>query len=119
MPGFYLMEKWGSLAGKDVFEAFYKKDLAKRLLLSLSASQDAEKLMLAKLKTECGAGFTSRLENMFRDCEISKDYQTAFAEHPANPKNTTKSSLDFAVMVLTQGIWPPYTPINVRFYASQ
>jgi cullin-4 len=37
--------------GKDVFEAFYKKDLAKRLLLAKSASADAERSMLAKLKT--------------------------------------------------------------------
>ena len=36
--------------GKDVFEAFYKKDLAKRLLLGRSASVDAEKSMLSKLK---------------------------------------------------------------------
>ena len=33
-----------SLQGKDVFEAFYKKDLAKRLLLGRSASNDAEKV---------------------------------------------------------------------------
>lgn len=38
------------LLGKDVFEAFYKKDLAKRLLLGKSASVDAEKSMLSKLK---------------------------------------------------------------------
>lgn len=37
--------------GKDTFEAFYKKDLAKRLLLNKSASADAEKTMLMKLKT--------------------------------------------------------------------
>ena len=36
--------------GKDVFEAFYKKDLAKRLLVGKSASVDAEKSMLLKLK---------------------------------------------------------------------
>ena len=36
--------------GKDVFEAFYKKDLAKRLLVGRSASVDAEKSMLSKLK---------------------------------------------------------------------
>lgn len=35
-----------SLQGKDVFEAFYKKDLAKRLLLGRSASNDAEKVRL-------------------------------------------------------------------------
>ena len=43
------------ITGKDVFEAFYKKDLAKRLLLGKSASIDAEKSMIAKLKAECGA----------------------------------------------------------------
>ncbi len=36
--------------GKDVFEAFYNKDLAKRLLVGKSASVDAEKSMLLKLK---------------------------------------------------------------------
>lgn len=39
------------IQGKDVFEAFYKKDLARRLLLGRSASFDAERLMLTKLKT--------------------------------------------------------------------
>lgn len=34
--------------GKDTFEAFYKKDLAKRLLLGKSASLDAEKLMVRR-----------------------------------------------------------------------
>lgn len=38
-----------------MFEAFYKKDLAKRLLVGKSASVDAEKSMLSKLKHgECG-----------------------------------------------------------------
>ncbi|NWI73316.1 CUL4A protein, partial [Dryoscopus gambensis] len=58
--------------GKDVFEAFYKKDLAKRLLVGKSASVDAEKSMLSKLKHECGAAFTSKLEGMFKDMELSK-----------------------------------------------
>ena len=37
------------MQGKDVFEAFYKKDLAKRLLLGKSASIDAEKSMITKV----------------------------------------------------------------------
>ena len=37
------------MQGKDVFEAFYKKDLAKRLLLGKSASIDAEKSMISKV----------------------------------------------------------------------
>lgn len=37
--------------GKAVFEAFYKRDLARRLLLGKSASSDAEKSMLTRLKS--------------------------------------------------------------------
>ena len=37
--------------GKAVFEAFYKRDLARRLLMNRSASDDAERSMLARLKT--------------------------------------------------------------------
>lgn len=44
------LELFRLIQGKDVFEAFYGKDLAKRLLLSKSASVDAEKSMLSKLK---------------------------------------------------------------------
>jgi cullin-4 len=66
------------LIGKDVFEAFYKKDLAKRLLVGKSASVDAEKSMLSKLKQECGGVFTLKLEGMFKDMELSKDIMSAF-----------------------------------------
>ncbi len=59
--------------GKDVFQAFYREDLAKRLLLGKSASVDAEKLMIAKIKAECGAAYTSKLESMFQDMELSKE----------------------------------------------
>jgi Cullin family len=83
-------------SGKDMFEAFYKKDLAKRLLMGRSSSFDAEKSVLAKLKTgtydkrgdaaadlldmsiECGPGFTSKLEGMFKDIDVSRDIMTSF-----------------------------------------
>ena len=45
-----LLDEKITVLGKDVFEAFYKKDLAKRLLVGKSASVDAEKSMLSKLK---------------------------------------------------------------------
>ena len=35
------------MKGKDVFEAFYKKDLVKRLLLGKSASIDVEESMIS------------------------------------------------------------------------
>uniref|UniRef100_A0AAZ3QAS9 Cullin family profile domain-containing protein n=1 Tax=Oncorhynchus tshawytscha TaxID=74940 RepID=A0AAZ3QAS9_ONCTS len=66
--------------GKDVFEAFYKKDLAKRLLVGKSASCKLSKSMLSKLKHECGAAFTSKLEGMFKDMELSKDVMIQFKQ---------------------------------------
>ena len=50
-----------------MFEAFYKKDFAKRLLMARSVSADVEKAMLGKLKAECGAQYTSKLEGMATD----------------------------------------------------
>ncbi|KAJ3381845.1 Cullin-4A [Chytriomyces hyalinus] len=65
------------LLWKDVFEAVYKKDLAKRLL-GKSSSVDSEKSMLSKLKVKCSTAFTSKLENMFKDIETSKAFVTTF-----------------------------------------
>ncbi|KAJ8980577.1 hypothetical protein NQ317_018704 [Molorchus minor] len=98
--------------GKDVFEAFYKKDLAKRLLVGKSASVDAEKSMLSKLKQECGGGFTSKLEGMFKDMELSKDINVAFKQHfTINTRNL--SPVDMTVNILTMGYWPTYQAMDV------
>lgn len=44
------------LQDKDIFEGFYKTSLAKRLLdqRGTVSSEDAEKLLVLKLKEECG-----------------------------------------------------------------
>uniref|UniRef100_A0A8C7HRE7 Cullin-4B n=1 Tax=Oncorhynchus kisutch TaxID=8019 RepID=A0A8C7HRE7_ONCKI len=95
--------------GKDVFEAFYKKDLAKRLLVGKSASVDAEKSMLSKLKHECGAAFTSKLEGMFKDMELSKDIMVQFKQCQNLPGN-----IELTVNILTMGYWPTYVPMEVH-----
>ncbi|NWX50076.1 CUL4A protein, partial [Steatornis caripensis] len=98
--------------GKDVFEAFYKKDLAKRLLVGKSASVDAEKSMLSKLKHECGAAFTSKLEGMFKDMELSKDVMVQFKQYMQNQSDP--GNIDLTVNILTMGYWPTYTPVEVH-----
>ena len=65
---------------KDVFETFYCKYLSKRLLFDSSASNDAEKSMIGKLKTECGSNFTMRIANMYKDIEISNTLLENFHE---------------------------------------
>jgi cullin-4 len=97
--------------GKDVFEAFYKKDLAKRLLLGKSASFDAEKSMLLKLKQECGANFTSKLEGMFKDMELSREMMISFKE---TSRHKVSGNVDLNVHVLTMGHWPTYTPMEIQ-----
>ncbi|NXS20550.1 CUL4A protein, partial [Mystacornis crossleyi] len=98
--------------GKDVFEAFYKKDLAKRLLVGKSASVDAEKSMLSKLKHECGAAFTSKLEGMFKDMELCKDVMVQFKQYMQNQSDP--GNIDLTVNILTMGYWPTYTPMEVH-----
>lgn len=103
--------------GKDVFEAFYKKDLAKRLLVGKSASVDAEKSMLSKLKQECGGGFTSKLEGMFKDMEISKDIMLLFKQHMEQEVDAP-GNIDLTVNVLTMGYWPTYPLMKVNLPAE-
>ncbi|KAM0054747.1 putative cullin protein, neddylation [Helianthus debilis subsp. tardiflorus] len=101
------------IQGKDVFEAFYKKDLAKRLLLGKSASIDAEKSMISKLKTECGSQFTNKLEGMFKDIELSKEINESFKQS-SQARSKLPSGIELSVHVLTTGYWPTYPPMDVR-----
>lgn len=112
MTYFFLFFRF--IHGKDVFEAFYKKDLAKRLLVGKSASVDSEKSMLSKLKAECGAGFTSKLEGMFKDMELSQDVNVAFKQHVENMQNSTDYKIDLTVNVLSMAYWPTYQPMEVN-----
>jgi len=100
------------IQGKDVFEAFFKKDLAKRLLLNKSASVDAEKSMISKLKQECGSSFTNKLEGMFKDMELSRDVMTAYADSSVKKQSSGESEI--AVHVLTTGYWPAYPPAPLK-----
>ncbi|CAN6847655.1 unnamed protein product [Brassica oleracea] len=101
------------IQGKDVFEAFYKKDLAKRLLLGKSASIDAEKSMISKLKTECGSQFTNKLEGMFKDIELSKEINESFKQS-SQARTKLPSGIEMSVHVLTTGYWPTYPPMDVK-----
>lgn len=90
----------------------FSKDLAKRLLVGKSASVDAEKSMLSKLKQECGGGFTSKLEGMFKDMELSKDMNISFKQHMANV-DVEYTKIDLTVHILTMGYWPTYPLMEV------
>jgi cullin 3 len=95
------------VSDKDVFEDFYKQHLALRLLLGKGASDDLEKLMISKLKAECGHQFTSKLDGMFKNIELSKDVNDKFAKHLSTlNEDAATEHPDLYVNVLTSGIWP-------------
>ncbi|KAM5430335.1 hypothetical protein McanCB56680_002995 [Microsporum canis] len=99
--------------GKAVFEAFYKNDLARRLLMGRSASDEAEKSMLSRLKSECGSNFTHNLETMFKDMDLARDemasYNALLREKNERPK------VDLNVNVISATAWPSYVdvPVNI------
>lgn len=93
---------------RDIFEDYYKQHLSKRLLESSSAftcssslTSDIERQMISKLKSECGHQFTSRLEGMFRDIDLSKQMNQQWSEG-----EHTAGGCELAVAVLTTGFWP-------------
>ncbi|KAJ8979061.1 hypothetical protein NQ317_005742 [Molorchus minor] len=91
---------------------FTKKDLAKRLLLGKSTSQDAEDSMIGKLKAECGGAFTSKIEGMFKDINISQSMNFAFKQHLNHSTSTTLT--DLSINVLTSSFWPNYPTYDVN-----
>uniref|UniRef100_L7M9M6 Cullin-1 n=1 Tax=Rhipicephalus pulchellus TaxID=72859 RepID=L7M9M6_RHIPC len=89
---------------KDVFQKFYSKMLAKRLVQHMSASDDAEASMISKLKQACGFEYTSKLQRMFQDIGVSKDLNEQFRKHMSNTEDNL--GLDFSIQVLSSGSWP-------------
>lgn len=105
------LELFRFIEGKDVFEAFYKKDLARRLLLARSASQDAERNMLAKLKEECGHSFTHNLEQMFKDQALVPDQMKSYNSWLDSTNKPGR--LGLSVSVLSAAAWPTYPDVEV------
>ncbi|KAF2089749.1 Cullin-domain-containing protein [Saccharata proteae CBS 121410] len=100
---------------KDVFQKFYSRMLAKRLVYTTSASDDAETLMIAKLKDACGFEYTNKLQRMLQDIQISKDLNTSFKDYIDNTLegDDRKNVVDATYHILATGIWPlnpPTTP---------
>ena len=89
---------------KDVFQKFYSKMLAKRLVQHMSASDDAEASMISKLKQACGFEYTSKLQRMFQDVGVSRDLNEQFRKHLLTSGEPL--DIDFSIQVLSSGSWP-------------
>lgn len=86
-----------------MFETYYKQHLSKRLLYGRTASDDAERAMLLKLKTECGYQYTAKLEGMFMDVKTSADWMRDFREEVVGAAGGAELPLDLSVLVSPLG----------------
>jgi len=101
---------------KDVFQKFYSRMLAKRLVHSSSASEDAETSMIGKLKEACGFEYTNKLQRMFQDIQISGDLNSNFKNFNARAlsEEERKARVDASYHILGTGFWP-LTPPQTNF----
>lgn len=112
-----VMTIFNYIEDKDVFQKFYSRMLARRLVHANSASDDAETSMISKLKEACGFEYTNKLQRMFQDMQISKDLNAGYQEFEsklAEPGST--KPMDASYAILGTGFWPlvppntPFTP---------
>lgn len=109
-----IMTVFKYIEDKDVFQKFYSRMLARRLVHSNSSSDDAETSMISKLKEACGFEYTNKLQRMFQDMQISKDLNTGFREHTKGLQSG-KQTLDSSYSILGTSFWPLTAP-NTTFY---
>lgn len=99
---------------KDIFQKFYSKMLANRLIAGASVSMDAEELMINKLKQACGYEFTSKLSRMFTDIGLSHELSTSFDKYitELKEKSPDKKSdyIPTQTLILQAGSWPLSAP---------
>ena len=93
---------------KDLFERFYKKHLARRLLHGKSESADIEKLMISRMKQVIGTFATSKLEGMLGDITTSAELSSSYRYHIAESADPTSSEkhIELGVSVLSSNNWP-------------
>lgn len=91
---------------KDLFERFYKKHLARRLLHGKSESADIEKLMISRMKQVIGTYATQKLEGMLRDMDSSAEISASYRNHILDQGEQDKKQIELTVSVLSSNNWP-------------
>ncbi|CAG8956777.1 hypothetical protein HYFRA_00011166 [Hymenoscyphus fraxineus] len=91
---------------KDMFERYYKKHLARRLLQNKSESSEVEKQMISRMKMEMGNAFTSKLEGMFKDLAMSDELTAGYQNYIRNLGDLDRKQIDLNISVLTTNNWP-------------
>ncbi|TQS32189.1 hypothetical protein Golomagni_07504, partial [Golovinomyces magnicellulatus] len=93
------------LQDKDMFQTYYQRHLARRLLHGKSESHDVEKQIISRMKQELGQQFTSKFEGMFRDLVTSSELTTGYRDHVRDSGDGSRK-IDLNINVLTTNYWP-------------
>lgn len=106
-----LMTVFKYIEDKDVFQNFYRRNLAKRLV-NAGSSDDAEMGMIGKLKDACGFEYTNKLQRMFQDMQTSKDLNKSFKDWVTNTFDgeDQKNHVDASYSILSTSVWPLHVP---------
>lgn len=93
------------LQDKDLFQTYYQRHLARRLLHGKSESHDVENQLILKMRQEFGQQFTMKLEGMFRDLVTSAELTTSYRNHVRTSGDGTRKT-ELSINVLTMNYWP-------------
>ncbi|CAB3396904.1 unnamed protein product [Caenorhabditis bovis] len=101
---------------KDVFMRFHRAHLSRRLILEMSADQEKEEMMVAKLR-ECGmpSDSVSKFSRMLQDIEVNKDLNSSFKKSLVGTNNNKLASDSINIKVLNGGAWGRGASERVRF----
>ncbi|KAK4470995.1 hypothetical protein MN116_006497 [Schistosoma mekongi] len=104
-----VMNVFRYIEDKDVFQKFYSKTLARRLVYNQSVSEDAEASMISKLKEACGFEYTAKLQRMFQDVNATRELNAKFLDYLQKQEEVNGSTIkgtDFNIMILSSNAWP-------------
>ena len=92
---------------KEFFKLVYHRSLGKRLL-SEKCSLGSEKMVVEKIKEECGSDYTSKFEKMFKDLETCREFNDRY-------NNNRASKMATNIKILSPFIWSVKNshPINM------
>ncbi|KAF4123478.1 cullin 3 [Geosmithia morbida] len=95
------------LQDKDLFQTYYQRHLARRLLHGKSESHDVEKQIISRMKQDMGQQFTTKFEGMFRDLVTSTELTAGYRDHmSAAADDEEAKTIDLSISVLTTNNWP-------------
>ncbi|TKR87767.1 hypothetical protein L596_012117 [Steinernema carpocapsae] len=98
------MSVFAFIDDKDIFQKYYNRFLARRLLHDTSVNDDSEAGMIARMKQACGHEYTSVCQKMFADIKRSKDLTTQYREQ--QKQSNKKLELDATFQILGTAGWP-------------